>query len=253
MTSLPSLSDYQRAIILLLYRFRFLNRHHIQRFLHHKHHSRIQHWLSDLAAKKYVHSRYSRAFGSNTIPSVYFLATKSKYVLADIDGVNKTFLKQIYKEQYKSQTHVSHCLTIADIYFYLETIAEEGNTVQLFTRQDVRDLRYFPRPSPDGYCVMKGETVSRYFIELIDPGTPRYALRKRISQYIGYLDDRVWQNANAEPVPSVLFVCPDESVLSFLSGYLKDTLEEEGIDVPFLLVSKSAVITMDPDWTKIQT
>ena len=54
------ITKQQRAIITLLYEYRFLHRHHIQTFLNHKSNARVALWLKDLREKGYIDWHYSK-------------------------------------------------------------------------------------------------------------------------------------------------------------------------------------------------
>ena len=49
----------QKEILYTLYRFRFLNRIHIQRLLHHKQFNRIIAWLNNLTTTGYIKRYYN--------------------------------------------------------------------------------------------------------------------------------------------------------------------------------------------------
>ena len=90
----------QLNILLLLYRFRFLNRIQIQKLLNHKDPRRINTWLKDLTGKTIIGRHYSTKLKENTKPAIYYLMTKSKSLLIDQNGVdNKLLLKRIYREK----------------------------------------------------------------------------------------------------------------------------------------------------------
>lgn len=58
----------------------------------------------------------------------------------------------------------------------------------------------------------KEETALKgYLLEVFDPTLPRYRMKKRLSDYVKYLDDEdiTWkEQTNTEKLPIVLFVCP---------------------------------------------
>jgi hypothetical protein len=81
MSQTDKLTPKQKEILVFLYRFRFLNRHHIQQILNHKDHRRINTWLKYLSKKNFLGRIYLKKFGSITIPAIYYLKTKSREVL----------------------------------------------------------------------------------------------------------------------------------------------------------------------------
>jgi DNA-binding PadR family transcriptional regulator len=252
----PETNDQQLQILILLYRFRFLHRVHIQQFLHQKSHSRLYYWLKDLQSKKLIKSRYSHAFGENIKPTVYRLATKSKYKLAAVSGIDGRYVTRIHKDDYKTSAFITRCLRIADFYFYFSRFARQNNQqLHFFTKHDLKHQPHFPRPLPDAYVALKApkKQTDRYFIESPENDAPKYALKHLVTRYIDYYDDRTWQNNNNGSFPSIIFICPAPAIQSFLTTYIADTIGNEGItDIHFFVIGSSAIGQNDFIWQKIE-
>ncbi len=62
MTKQQTITKKQETIISLLFRFRFLDRAQIQKFLNHKDEARINEWLKDLTEKEYINRSFIRKF-----------------------------------------------------------------------------------------------------------------------------------------------------------------------------------------------
>lgn len=231
----------QTEILTLLYRFRFLNRHHLQKFLHHKDPRRINAWLKDLAEKKYIGRIYSRKFGENIQPAIYYLKSKAAGVLKKQTDINKSLLGRIYRENLRSRKFINHCLFLADIYFHLESLCSASKAkLHFFNRTDLVEHDYLPKPLPDLYFVVKepqGET-KRYFLEMFVRKTPRYALRHRIFRFFNYYSSNVWEITTHHPFPTILLVCPDKFMQGYLNKFIKEQSEEEGNDeIQFFLTT----------------
>jgi DNA-binding PadR family transcriptional regulator len=69
--TIQRITKQQQTILTYLYHYRFLNRTHIQNFLKHKTHNRINTWLKDLNEQGYVDRYYSTTYGENTKPAIY--------------------------------------------------------------------------------------------------------------------------------------------------------------------------------------
>jgi len=55
------------------------------------------------------------------------------------------------------------------------------------------------------------KTIESYILEVFDPTLPRYRMKKRLGDYVKFLDDEgdEWQDqTNTEKLPILLFVCP---------------------------------------------
>lgn len=246
MTKLPKLTKKQQEILKLLYRFRFLNRIQIQVFLGHKDPKTINLWLRDLRAKGYVEWIYSTHFAEKTKPAVYYLSLNGVRYLKTLtrtaeDENSKTAvlptyppeeLRKRYKEPSRSQTYIDHCILVAECCLALEradTINEtEGKKVRHYYQTEAdylleRSYYHFILESeliqPSlVFCKDKlddegkeEKTLKSYILEIFDPTLPRYRMKKRLGDYVKYLDDEgnEWQeHTNTEKLPIILFVCP---------------------------------------------
>lgn len=255
MTELPKLTKKQQEILRLLYRFRFLNRIQIQAFLEHKDPKTINMWLRNLRAKGYVEWIYSTHFAEKTKPAIYFLAlngvrhlrTLSRSVKDD-DGnvaVQPTYppeeLRKRYKEPTRSQSFIDRCVLVADCALALEQ-EDDANEAK------GKKLRYYYQTEADYlleqsyyhfvleiddepihphliFCRDKlnkdgkeQKTLESYILEIFDPTLPRYHMKKRLGDYVKFLDDggSEWQEqTNTEKLPVILFVCPRMSDLIY--------------------------------------
>lgn len=232
----------QFEILILLYRFRFLNRIQIQTYLHHKDPRRIKTWLKNLTDKKIIGRHYSTKFNENTKPAIYYLMTKSKVYLLGKHDVNEGLLKRVYREKIRSQRIIDHSIFLADFHLNLIKYAE-GEEIHFFTKTDLSTYYYLPFYRPDAYIAReKSKTIKRYFLEIVDEGTPRYALRKRIEQYIEYYDAKTWQDRTGHPFPKILFLCPNSNIKDFLHKYLARIMEEEvQAEIDFYVSSREKI------------
>src|SRR6266849_7992216 len=118
---LPNITDKQKHILFLLYTFRFLTTHHIQKLLHHKNPKRTQTWLKDLKDKGYIgiveNPDKKHRFVENNKPFIYHLAAKASHVLKENEECNRNVLEKIYKE-HRTATFMDHCLALADVYLF---------------------------------------------------------------------------------------------------------------------------------------
>ena len=234
----------QLDILFLIYRFRFLDRKHIQQFLNHKDPRRIKSWLKDLVDKKVLGRKYSRKLGENIKPAIYFLSTKSKRILEGKKEVEEKLLDRVYREKTRSQKFINHNLFLTDVYFYLNSLAKQNKSkLHFYTKTDLINHKYLPLPLPDAYIAIKeGKNTKRYFLDVIDEGTPRFVLRKRISQYLEFYKRDLWQKRTNHPFPSILLICPDQLIKEFLNKFIPKILEEEAEDdIPFYLTTKNMV------------
>ncbi len=132
---------------------------------------------------------------------------------------------------------------IANICFYLEKQTKNNSKLYFFTKTDLSNHYYLPYKRPDAYIAIESkDQTKRYFLEIIDEGTPRFMLRSKIAQYVEYFDEGTWQEKTGHPDPKLLFVCPNETIKTFLHKHIAQVLEEEAEDeIDFFLTTKEIV------------
>jgi len=246
----------QLNILLLLYRFRFLNRIQIQKLLNHKDPRRINTWLKDLTTRNIIGRKYSTKLLANTKPAIYHLATKSRAILLIQPNINEKLLKRVYREKTRSDKLINHCLLVADLYFLLDKQAQTNKTkLHFYTKTDLVSHYYLPYKRPDAYIAIESKRqTKRYFLEIIDEGTPRFMIRSKINQYIEYFQANTWQNRTDHPNPTMLFVCPEELTKIFLNKYILQMQEEEPeIDLEFFLTTQNQINSNQADlWERVE-
>jgi hypothetical protein len=254
MTELPKLTKEQQEILRLLYSFRFLNRIQIQALLNHKDPKTINLWLRDLRAKGYVEWIYSTHFAEKTKPAIYFLAlngvrylrtltrkSKDDGKVAVVPGYPPEELRKRYKEPTRSQTYIDRCILVADCAIALEqeNTANEANSkkVRYYYQTEAdylleRSYYHFVLDIDDElihphliFCQDKlnknskeETTVESYILEAFDPTLPRYRMKKRLGDYVKFLDDEgdEWkEQTDTEKLPILLCVCPRMSDLIY--------------------------------------
>ena len=232
----------QLEILILLYRFRFLNRSQLQTLLNHKEPRRIKTWLKDLTDKKIIGRHYSTKFNENTKPAIYYLITKSKTLLIERPEVDPNALKRVYREHMRSQRLIEHCIRLAKFYLQLKE-QTKGKTLHFFTKTDLTTHDYFPYSHPDAYIAIKdGKKMKRYFFEIIDEGAPRFILRSKIKMYIEYFSENTWTTNTGHPFPKILLLCPNNQIKDYLHKHISLAMEEEvEVEIDFFLSNTDKV------------
>ncbi|OGH11854.1 MAG: hypothetical protein A2857_00355 [Candidatus Levybacteria bacterium RIFCSPHIGHO2_01_FULL_36_15] len=231
----------QLEILHLLYKFRFLNRHQIQTLLNHKDYRRIQAWLTDLVKSELVSRNYSREYGENTKPAIYYLNVKSKKYLSNLDGFSSDLLKRVYRERGHSKRFINHCITVGDVYIHLKSLSND-KLIQFLTKEELLQSDHLIQPAPDAYFTVEraDKTSYRFFLEVIDPGLPRYVIRKRILDYISYAEGKEWEEKTGHEFPALLCACPNDWVKNYLYRLIKAIQkDEETVNFYLMVYSRS--------------
>ncbi len=207
---IPDTTKTQKHILYLLYKFRFLTTHHIQKLLNHKNPKRIQIWMKDLKNKGFINTvETPNSFIDNTKPFIYHLSTKARHVLKNNEDCTLSVLTRIYKEKKRTETFIYHSLALADTYLFFLQQKEENEELHFFTESELVEYDYFPDPLPCAYIAVTTEnSTRRYFLELFYDYAPAPAYRSMVIKYLKYANSRKWEAKVAEePLPSILFIC----------------------------------------------
>ena len=223
----------QLVIINYLYRFRFLTSIQLQKLLTYKTLHLTNYHLKILTTQNYINKHYSRRLGLANQPAVYFLASRSIKALETTEGITARGLKRIYREKIRSSQFIAHSSFIADYFLFLcDDSIKTKQILHFFTKSDLEVHPYIIHPLPDAYFARvdkKGQT-KRYFAEVIEEGSPRFALRKRVEQYNDYIESGKFEEATSHPFPTILFICPTIGILIYLKKHLARMYEETSLD-----------------------
>ena len=103
---LPDTTTKQNEIIDMVWKFRFINRHQVQKFFKYKDPRRLNEWFRDLVSKGYLGRKYSNKLLENTKPAIYhtgingirFLKTQNDY---SMDVIQKLYRDGKREEPFK--------------------------------------------------------------------------------------------------------------------------------------------------------
>lgn len=234
----------QQEILHHLYIFRFLTRNHLQTLLNHKQYNRIIIWLNELTETGYIKRYYDKK--KITEPAIYSLGNKGRKYLKQnaVDLKIKTnLLDRIWRESTLSKQFRDHCLQVADLYLSLVKLTAKSNaTLHFYTKTDLNGLKYLILPYPDAYFSIKEENgrTKTYFLDIFDELPARMMLRKRVRQYFEYFEANYWQDHNTNPFPTIIFICPDNRSLNYLTTHIQTHLNDEP-DLEFYLSTKDVI------------
>lgn len=208
--NLPPITNKQVEILTLLYRHRFLSREHIQKFLKHKLKARSSNWLKDLHDKGYVVRIYdNHDFVGKTKPAVYYLGLNGIRYLRQLDEYPDEELRKRYTESKRKQSFIDHCLLIADCCVNVESVSNESIRFSYVLPADYADpdsdYHFLDELKPDA-CFIKEKDGKRtaYLFEAFAPTLPRQQLKKRVKNYVAFLDEEIWQGEMGEEEPPVV-------------------------------------------------
>lgn len=232
--NLPKITNQQQAILQLLYKHRFLDRTHIQAIMHHKDKPRIITWLKDLREKEYIEWIYDKDdFANKTKPAIYYLNLNGIRYLRTLNEYPPTELRKRYKEPTREQSFIDRCLILADCCVTLEAKSIGEVQYSYVVEADYTDPdneRYFLSDELKPHlCFTKQESAEKttYLVEIFDATTPHYMLRKRIKDYVVYLNSGDWQDQTKDEQPPIaLLACPTKADLIYAKRRTRMLLED---------------------------
>ena len=191
----------------------------------HNDYKTINVWLKDLRANHYVEWIYSTDFAERTKPAIYYLGLNGIRLLKTFDSHDLEELRKRYRESSRSQTYIDRCLLLADCCITLEQARVKGKTTESWyfyeTEADYMEESYYHFLTDSElihphlcYSKQKHEganeiTLHSYLLEVFDATLPRYRIKKRLSNYVEYLEDGEWDGeTDDDSPPIILLVCP---------------------------------------------
>ena len=227
----PTITPKQHQLLQLLYRYRFLTRIQIQQLLHHTDKKRINAWLKDLYEKHYLGRIYSKTYGENAKPAIYYMALEGIRFLKKSGTGSDEVLKKLYRDKERSSGFISQCLLLADISLTLYNQTTEGVS---FITELAND--FMAKGSPFHFLeslrphllFIKQEKTKKtpYLLEYFPSTLPKQAMHNRLKAYIKYYFSNTWENNRSEPFPILLFICPATDVLIYAKWTAKKLLTE---------------------------
>ena len=226
---IPTITPQQHQIISTLYRFRFLERTQIQKYLNHKNHKRILIWLNDLTEKKFIKTIDDKKVIKDSKAKIYYLDQNGIKYLATQDGSDKSALEKFHHEKDRTNSFVSRSLLLADICLDLQAKTKDKISFEMFVKSDYPDHQYeelLTNLSPHAYIEeKKTKKIKRYFLEIL-PNLPVKWLRMRLKKYLKFYQQSIWEAKTGQDFPAVMFVCVDDKQLAYVSKYIKSQLSQ---------------------------
>ncbi len=255
-------SERQMDILELVYKFRFINRRQIQYLMGHKDARRINAWLKDLIEHKYLGRIYSHKLLENTKPAIYFLDNRGVgWTIANYYEDEPKKAKRFYQDKHASERFVNHCVTLAEIYVKWKPQELKKDETHFFTtstelwyEEELKNIR------PDAHIETWRDELKTYFLDLIEPYVPMYAVRYKIDQYIEFrsISDEFAPFINfPENTLTVRLILPTQQKLNRIKRYIQRRLEEsydvEGLT--FFLATQQKILEnelTDDVWEEVR-
>ena len=208
--NLPAITKKQQELLRLIYTYRFLQRKQIQAFMHHSNNRRICAWLKDLREKQYLGWLYDADdLVERTKPPVYYMGLNGIRYLRSLDEFPPEELRKRYKEATRQQPFIDRCLLLANCCLNLEANSKGNKHYSYMTESDYvnpeSDYNFLSELKPH-LCFEKkaNNKTTNYLLEVFDNSLPRYRVKKRLKDYVDYLNSGEWEYEMGSQLPIVL-------------------------------------------------
>lgn len=208
-----SLNDDQLLVLELLLKFRFASNDLIARYFNKKGRSYVHRRLQVLVEQDYIGKRFDSTYRIKGAPAAYYLTPNGARKLQEVHDANggvAVNLSAIYKDKTVSDSFVTRCMALFDIYLNLKR--DYGESLAFYTKNDLVAQDYFPFIWFDAYMTLNTDRGQRdFFLWYAEDAEPFFTLLRKIKQYLEYSESGVWEEEDTK-LPALLFVCDSKGV-----------------------------------------
>jgi hypothetical protein len=239
---IPYITEREKEIPKLIYKFRFLSSTQIQKLLDHRDKRRINGWLRDLNKKEFIKridedTDFER-IRFRTKPIIYRLGINGIRFLKTQNEGDPTFRKlfhKFYRENDRSDEFITQNAFLADIYFDLKNSINTSDKLIFYTKSDYQNPQnpysFLTEMNPNAYVAKKvGKGRTRQFLlHIIPESMLRYrslSLNKKIRDYLAYYFGGEWENHTRTAFPTLLFILPDMKALITFQRYAQNIFND---------------------------
>lgn len=202
------LNKGQVAVLVLLYRYRFITSEILAKHENQKYLQVTRSRLAILEKRGYIGKRYNSSYKLAGKFASYYLLPKGLRYLKSIDKTEARAVKMIYNDSKASDRFINFCLSVfhtaqAFTSFYSEE-------AKIFTRTELLGYDYFPKPQPDLYLSIKRKKLRHYFVDIYDDVTPAFVMLKKIKKYNEHYESGEWDSTDSA-YPEVIIACTSDA------------------------------------------
>ncbi len=242
----------QLLILNRIYQFRFVSTYQIQQLLGKKQIQQAQQRLNLLLSRGWIGRNFTKSDRlTGRFASYYLLPPGLKILRQNNEDktLNEKVLRNIYKDKSASKRFIDHCLAVGDINLHL--IRLNGDSIKFINKSQLAYYDYLPRPLPDGFVKIKQKSSNLsdiYFLEYFEQSVPFFVHRKRIKQYIEYMEEGYWQSENEGAHPHNRFVAETEALQKRIKRFTGKFLADYYYDYEPIVITNLNLLktTEDP-------
>ena len=261
---LPEITEKQKEIMDMMWQFRFMNRHQIQKMFNYKDPRRLNEWLRDLVNKGYLGRIYSHKLLENTKPSVYYLMNNGiilhRYRQFDYDEAEAKDMKKYYEDKKASEVFIQHNIAVCHIYQQFMDLNDKTWEYEGWAKNEMWASQLKSKPMDDEYSersylpdlqITKSkkpeyDTWYQINVELYDPQIPWYAIEGKVRKYFEmYTSENITAFQKDPVMPmTIMLIFSNNMKLHHTRRFIEEQLYEydDTEDLTFKLTTYEKVI-----------
>jgi hypothetical protein len=202
--------------------------------------------LNSLVEQKYIDRRYSKADRIDRRPAVYFVLPGAINALKQRTELDKNALNTMYKDKLGGQPFIDRCILTFAIFNRFKT-GYGNKQLDFFTKREMSQYDFFPRPLPDAYIAVKNkdEEDGCYFLELFDGTTQNKKQWQRIKFYMDHCDSGDWEDDTEWDYPNLLIICETPQVEKRIQRHAEKLQASTGADMNVYTTSYRALLNAE--------
>ena len=228
------LNTKQLSILDTLYRFRFGTTDLLAKALNVKTKNKMNERLKVLLDQEYIGRHYEPSYRLLGKHASYFLLPKGIKALREIeDKYDDAVLHNIYKDKSASEQFINHNLAVFNTYCELK--AKHGESLRYFTKSQLGQYEYFPKPLPDAYVrIQKENKEVQYFIELLETQRPFFISARKLKHYVEYSETGEWEDTGTV-LPTIALLCDSDTLKKRMDTQLLKFNTVDSEEVNFMI------------------
>jgi hypothetical protein len=214
-----TLTHQQYQILLHLYRFRFLDRSHIQQLLNLTDYKNLNKLLQQLTEHQYI-----TKIAKTKEPSIYYLAANGILELKSHPKIDGLSLKKLTREDDRSDAFIQRCLIVAAINLDLRSKVTKTIKYGMFVPSDYSALalaKELTALTSHAFVIrQKVDQINQSFIEVLSNLPTKY-LHTQLKRYTDFFDTNAWQVATNMPFPEIILIARDQKQITTVKRIVK--------------------------------
>ena len=241
------LTKKQLTLLMLVYRFRFVNSKQIAQYFKQSYLSAANSQLTELYERGYLGKCHNSTYRIQGRAAEYYLTPKATPVLRkQLTEPSERELKQSYARPTASSRFISYSLALFDIYLDLYRLYGDRLDFATKSQLNLERFEFFPHPLPEAFITLDAETEKErhFFLEYFDDGVSVGIHSRKIVNYMKYKENGQWDDTGKE-FPTVIIVCQYPALLKRAEKRVRYLDRQAFSEISFRLIDLESLKNLD--------